>query len=481
VSETRGILRHAAYVPHHRLARADIAAFWGAGGGSGTRAVASFDEDTTTMGVEAARVALTGVADASMPTTLHFATADPAYLDKTNATTIHAALGLADDVAAFDVGGAVRSGSGAVLGALRGAGRTLVVTSDRRSGLPTGADEREGGDAAAALLIGSDADGALAAQFLGSASATREVLDRWRTPGEQFSRTWEERFGERAYLALGSTAWKRALAQAGVDAADVDHLVVAGTHARATRAIATRLGVRDGVLADDLQRAIGNAGTAHPWLMLSGILDVAEPGATIAVLVLADGADCVVLRTTEHVRGATSARPVRAQIATGGPVSYAKFLRWRGQVQPEPPRRPEPQRPSASAIDRRLDWKLGFVGARDRTTGVIHLPPSRAAMGGGAIDDMEPVRMADIPATIVTWTVDHVSYSLSPPVLAAVVDFDGGGRFPTELCDCTPDELAIGTRVEMTFRRLHTADGIHNYFWKARPIRDAVAADTGSA
>jgi hydroxymethylglutaryl-CoA synthase len=23
----------------------------------------------------------------------------------------------------------------------------------------------------------------------------------------------------------------------------------------------------------------------------------------------------------------------------------------------------------------------------------------------------------------------------------------------------------------MTFRKLFTADGIHNYFWKARPIR----------
>jgi hydroxymethylglutaryl-CoA synthase len=26
-------------------------------------------------------------------------------------------------------------------------------------------------------------------------------------------------------------------------------------------------------------------------------------------------------------------------------------------------------------------------------------------------------------------------------------------------------------RVEMTFRRLFTADGIANYFWKARPVR----------
>jgi len=26
--------------------------------------------------------------------------------------------------------------------------------------------------------------------------------------------------------------------------------------------------------------------------------------------------------------------------------------------------------------------------------------------------------------------------------------------------------------VAMTFRRLYSTDGIHNYFWKARPITD---------
>jgi hypothetical protein len=28
-------------------------------------------------------------------------------------------------------------------------------------------------------------------------------------------------------------------------------------------------------------------------------------------------------------------------------------------------------------------------------------------------------------------------------------------------------------RVEMTFRRLFSADGIANYFWKARPSRES--------
>src|SRR5437763_384250 len=62
------------------------------------------------------------------------------------------------------------------------------------------------------------------------------------------------------------------------------------------------------------------------------------------------------------------------------------------------------------------------------------------------------------------------SPSSSPPIVFAVVDFDGGGRMPIELTDAKVDDLAIGGRVEMTFRRLFTADGIHNYFWKARPV-----------
>jgi uncharacterized OB-fold protein len=85
---------------------------------------------------------------------------------------------------------------------------------------------------------------------------------------------------------------------------------------------------------------------------------------------------------------------------------------------------------------------------------------------------MEPERLADVPATVATFTVDRLAYSLSPPVVAAVIDFDGGGRFQCELTDVDPDTVAIGNRVEMTFRRISTVNGIHNYFWKARPVRE---------
>ncbi len=78
--------------------------------------------------------------------------------------------------------------------------------------------------------------------------------------------------------------------------------------------------------------------------------------------------------------------------------------------------------------------------------------------------------MADVPATISTFTIDRLAYSPSPPMVVAVIDFDGGGRFRCEMTDVDPDKVKIGDRVTMTFRRLFTADGVHNYFWKARPI-----------
>ncbi|MCB0971870.1 MAG: OB-fold domain-containing protein [Acidimicrobiales bacterium] len=464
----RGIISYGAYLPHRRLDRSTIAAVAGTGGGRGTRTVASYDEDTTTMGVEAARRALrtTDVA----PRALWFSTVTPAYVDKTNATAIHAALRLDADVLAADFGGAARSGVAALRAALAGGEPTLVVTADVRGGLPGSADEAAGGDAAAALLVGDDEYGPVLAELVGSGTATDEFLDRWRTPGDARSKQWEEKFGEGRYLQLAGPALAAALAEAGLEADRVDRLVVTGLHARAVKAAARKLGVDADKLVDDRSAAIGNPGTAQLGVVLAAALDEATPGQVIAVVSLADGADALVLRTTEAIADHRPAVPVADQAAGGAPLPYGKFLAWRGQLTPEPPRRPEPARPSASAAGRSEDWKFGFVGSRDRASGAIHLPPGRVSMEGGAIDDMTPIPMADTVGTVATFTIDKLVYSPSPPVVFAIVDFDGGGRAPIELTDVDPAAVRIGDRVEMTFRRLFTSDGIHNYFWKARPV-----------
>ncbi|HEX4255830.1 MAG TPA: hypothetical protein VH089_12110, partial [Streptosporangiaceae bacterium] len=55
------LLSYGAYLPSGRVDLAEVGATLGSGGGSanrGQRVVASFDEDSTTMGVAAARAAL---------------------------------------------------------------------------------------------------------------------------------------------------------------------------------------------------------------------------------------------------------------------------------------------------------------------------------------------------------------------------------------------------------------------------------------
>lgn len=462
----RGITGWGVHLPYPRLDKSAIRAVAGTGGGSGTRTVASHDEDTTTMGAEAGRAALRG--RDVRPQSLWFATTEPAYADRTNATVLHAVLRLDRTVPAYDVVGSVRSALAALRAGWQGSGTVMVIASDARTGLPGGPDEAAGGDAAAALLIGDGGVGAdrqVLAEIVAWESVTDEFVDRWRAPGAPASRLWEERFGEARYTELGAEALKLALAAAGIAADTVDHLVVAGLHDRAIGAVQRASGVPADRIADRLAATVGNPGAAQPALLLAAALESATPRQYVVLLSLADGADAVVLRTTEALASYRPYQPVAAQVASGGPISYGRYLHWRGMLPVEPPRRPEPARVSSPAAHRNAGWKYGFAAGLGAPGGAVHLPPLPS-------DDAR-LTMADALGTIVTFTVDRLSYSLSPPVVFAIVDFDGGGRLPVELTDVEAGEVAIGGRVEMTFRRLATSDGIHNYFWKARPVREA--------
>jgi uncharacterized OB-fold protein len=214
--------------------------------------------------------------------------------------------------------------------------------------------------------------------------------------------------------------------------------------------------------------ATGYAGAADAGVRLASVLDRAGPGESILVITAADGADATVLRTTDRIDHARARDPIAEQLAHGRDILYATYLSWRGLLEREPPRRPEPLRPAGPPSARAEAWKFAFVGSRCRECGRVHVPPARVCSECGAIDAMDRQPLADKTGKVATYTVDRLAYSPSPPMIDAVVDFDGGGRYTLEITDASPDEIDIGVEVEMTFRRLFTADGVHNYFWKAR-------------
>jgi 3-hydroxy-3-methylglutaryl CoA synthase len=453
-----GITAYGTYIPRHVLRRESIRETLGQGGGRGTRAVAGYDEDTTSMAVEAARRARWNGGFA--PSSLHFATTAPAYADKTNATAIHAALRLPPEVFATDHAGSIRSAVGAMRAAAADSG--LAVLSDLRIGLPGSADEAGGGDGAAAFQFGSGA--AVIAEIVGQASVTAEFLDRWRLPGDTASSTWEERFGLVEYRPLIEQVAARVLAEAGV--AEPDVVIVASPHGRAAKAAAKQFGER---AEDTLEPVMGYLGAAHLGVRLADALDRAQPGQLILAISGADGADAILLRVTDAIERRPARDGAAAQLERAHEVDYATFLTWRGTLRREPPRRPDPVRPEAPPAARARSWKYGFVGSRCEECRRVHVPPQRVCAGCGAVDRMAEASLADELGTVTTYTVDRLAYSLSPPVITAAVDFDGGGRLSCELTDCSADEVAVGTRVELTFRRMYTAQGVHNYFWKARP------------
>jgi hydroxymethylglutaryl-CoA synthase len=450
-----GIVAYASYLPRHRLAHDELGRALGTSGGAGRRVIASYDEDSTTMAVEAARRA---VAPGAAPEAIFFATTTPPYLDKTNAAAIHAALDLGHEGFAVDMAGSARSAVGALRAAAGSGG--LVVMADVVTGLPGSDDERGGADGAVAFRFGP-ADQA-AVETLSAASATAEFLDRWRLPGEKASHRWEERFGLEMYLPLIEQVASRALADAGLDR--TDHVVVSSPHARAAAAARKRLGAGPGL------EGLGYAAAPDMGLRFADTLDRARPGETILKVSAVDGCDAAVLRATDRIADARRGPTVAQQLDGGRDVGYATYLSWRGLLEREPPRRPDPERPAGPPAARAEAWKFAFVGSRCLSCGHVHVPPRRVCVGCGTVDAMERAPLADRQGTVATYTVDRLAFSPSPPMIDVVVDFDGGGRYTLEVADAAPDEVDIGTRLELTFRRLYTTGHVHNYFWKVRPV-----------
>jgi len=432
--------------------------------------VASFDEDAVSMAVEAARDALGAGTEIE---TLLFATTSPPYAEKLNTATLQAVLNLPESIRSVELGSCSRMGMGALLlGAdlATAGGRALVCAGDVVVGAPGGPREAQSGDGAVAFVTGGD-DEALA-RFIGRASSTIEVLDAWRLPGDAFASQWEERFGAQILGPVAIETATRALKDAGVEPTEVETVILDAGNPRAMAGLPRALGLKPEQLADPLLAQVGRTGVAHAGLLLARALDQASAGDRILVVCLADGCDAAVLEVTERIESSRPEHSVDRWLASKrDDLPYNSYLKWRGILPFEPPRRPDPDRPCAPPMRRSEHWKMAFVGSRCTACGTGHLPPQRVCVKCGAVDQMQEESFADTVGKVTTFTLDHLAYSLQPPVVAAIIDFEGGGRLSCELTDVDPKEVSIGDELEMTFRCLYTGQGVHNYFWKGRPRR----------
>lgn len=484
-----GITSFGGYVPRLRLARKAIvdAHAWAdpglAGKARGERSMCNWDEDAVTMAVEAARGCVNSLNGAAPGIdAVYFASTSAPFADRQHAGIVSGALGLPEDLASVDISSSQKAGTGALLQALGTVGgglyeQALVVASDKRRTRPASAGELAYGDAAAAVTIGRDAT---LVDFLGAHSATVDFIDHFRAAGEEFDYTWEERWiRDEGLSKIVAPVLRRALEKAGLAPGDVKHFVMPSTISRAVEGIARQAGIAKEAVRDNLANELGEAGTAHPLVMLLHTLETGcRPGDVILLASFGQGCDALVLRATDRLADFQSAGGiVRALANRKAEDNYQKYLAFNELIPLDKGMRAETNdyKTALTVTYRKRDMLTGLIGGRCTQCDTLQFPRAEICVNPQcrATHTQEPHPFREEPASVLTWSADYLTYTPAPPAHYGMITFTNGGRFMTDFTDVEPGEVEVGVDVRMAFR-IKSVDHQRKfvrYFWKAVPVR----------
>ncbi|MEJ2715798.1 MAG: zinc ribbon domain-containing protein [Deltaproteobacteria bacterium] len=465
-----GIISYGTYLPLWRLSRSAMTS-----GGKGEKIVASFDEDSVTMGVAAGVECLKGF-DRQSVDGLFFASTTSPYKEKLAATVVATALDLRRDVLVADVTNSVRAGTIALRAALDAveagtAEQVLVLAADCRLGAPGSEWERKCADGGAALLVGKSE---IVAKAGHSFSLSDEILDVWRSEEDRFIRAWETRFVvTEGYLRVTREAVNGLMTRYGLAAEEFSKIAIAVPDKRRQAQLAKMLGFDPSrQLQDSLLDSLGDCGTAYPFVLLSSALEQAAAGDTILLAAYGNGSDAHTFEVTDRIEHLSDRRSVEDYLRSKSMIpSYAAYLHWKRLLPEQKPPYPLGEI-AAPALWREREQNIRLYGGRCTACGAVQHPPQRVCVKCRAKDQFEYVRLSDKKGELVTYSIDYMEGDSGMPEVVCVVNFEGGGRIDCSMTDWTSlDDVKIGMPLEMTFRKLYVRDGIHQYLWKSAPPR----------
>ena len=468
-----GIKSFAAYVPFFRLNRGELARAWKGAAMGGEKAVANFDEDSLTMAAEAGQYCLRAVESADVGG-LFFASTTPPYCEKSSASILSSVLDLPREILTMDVTDSLRGGTSALLAGMNGVSQgtlkeALIVAADCRLGLAGSEFEQISGDASAAVLVGNSH---LLATFEGTHSLSDSFVDVWRKKDQAFVNSWEDRFAKQyGFVRVIEEGIRGLLKKYELTPADFAKVIIPAPDARTHQEVVRHLGFKPPQVQDPLLSTVGNAGAAQAFLMLASALEEGRAGDRFLVANYGDGCDLLILKATDLLEKQKGKSQLKDFLNSKMSLeNYEKYLTLKGTIEKEPPRRP--------AFDTSLPvlWRdrksvLAFYGGKCKKCGTPHYPLQRVCFGCRTKDNFEEVRLADKKGEIFTFTRDNLYASVDPPMVMTVVEMEGGYRVYCQMTDRDPEAVRVGMPVEMTFRKLHEARGLNNYFWKCRPVR----------
>jgi len=306
------IVGYGGYVPRYRIRSEEIARIWGRDKSElpvEEKAVAGLDEDTVTMAVEAARIAIkrAGILPSKIGA-VHVGTESKPYAVKPSGTIVAEAIGAVPRVTAADFEFACKAGTEALqfITSLVDAGRIeygLAIGADTAQGRPGDALEFTAACGAAAFIIGRDKNEGVA-EIEAWTSYVTDTPDFWRREYERYPHHTARFTGDPAYFHHIVNSVKNLLENDGYTLNDIDYAVFHQPNVRFPLVVAKLLGI-------DLEKTkpglitgyIGNTYAASSLLGLVKVLDQAKPGQRILLASFGSGAgsDSYIIRVLEGI------------------------------------------------------------------------------------------------------------------------------------------------------------------------------------
>ncbi|WP_101297235.1 zinc ribbon domain-containing protein [Halegenticoccus soli] len=465
-----GVAAAAAYAPRYRIDAEAIREAWGRFEASGIRskAVGGADEDGLTMAAEAARRALSAAGvNAGEIRTLAFGTSTPPLAEEDPTPRLGEFLGAPATATRRFLAGSTRAGTQALSAAVDAGGfPAVVVAADCPRGAPDSPEGHAAGAGAAALVLTDD----------GPTKLRERAEYGVDYPGTRFREA-----GSEDVEGLGVTAYdRRAFAETVAGAVGGLEDPAAGALAlqapdgtlpyRAAKALGVDAGaVRDVATVHDL----GDTGAASPLLSFVRALAGGRERTLVVGYGSGSGADALLF----------GGDPPAVDLALDGreDVSYAEYLRLRGEIGGGPPAGGGAA-VSVPSWRRTREARYRLVAGRCPECGALAFPPEGACPNCHALSAFERV---ELPRGGTVETATTVSPGGAPPEFAqqgarggefavAVVSFELGGEtasVPMQVTDAEPGDVRAGDPVEAVVRRVYTQEGVTRYGSKVRPVR----------
>lgn len=459
-----GIHGIGAYAPRLRIEGEAFEEAWGSfdAAGISEKSVPEADEDALTMAHEAARRALSAAELAAGDVGfLAFASTTPPLAEEDLTARLGSMLAIPANATHHVFTGSTRAGTRALDAALDSGGTALVVASDCPRGEPDSAEEHAAGAGAAAFVVGPDAP----LQVEERAEHTTPY------PGTRFRPSGEDHVRGLDITSYDRQAFREALAGAVGQLSGVEDVAAAAVQSPDGKLPYRQTGAL-GVTSEQLQagttvHSLGDTGAASVPLGVAAAVEDGHDAVLAAAYGSGAGADAYLLAGTA---------PVETSLDGGEYLSYAEYLRRRGDIVGEKPDGGAAH-VSVPTWRRSLPQRHRLVAGRCPECGGLTFPPEGACRSCNELVEFDAVPLSG-PAEVEA--VTRISRGGEPPEFAeqqarsgeygiALVAFEADGETVSAPAQVVGGETAVGEQVEPVIRRVYTEEGVTRYAFKVQP------------